>query len=229
MQALGLIETKGLLAAVEAADVMVKSADVSIIEKTYVGGGLVTISVTGDVGAVKASIEAGAAAVKNLNEEFLVSEHVIPRPHGELESIIGSNNLQEDSSSNEDTSSVENVEKAEVAEITEALEEEQIVEDMYDSKNLKDVDTENKIKENQEKLDEDLDKVNLEKLHKNNVDNLVSKNGLEKIISILNKLKVAKLRSLAGEYKDFGIKVSEISKADKNLLIKKFKLYYEKN
>ncbi|WP_282804250.1 BMC domain-containing protein [Clostridium tetani] len=229
MQALGLIETKGLLAAVEAADVMVKSADVSIIEKTYVGGGLVTISVTGDVGAVKASIEAGAAAVKNLNEEFLVSEHVIPRPHEELESIIGSNNLQEDSSSNEDTSSVENVEKAEVAEITEALEEEQIVEDIYDSKNLKDVDTENKIKENQEKSDEDLDKVNLEKLHKNNVDNLVSKNGLEKIISILNKLKVAKLRSLAGEYKDFGIKVSEISKADKNLLIKKFKLYYEKN
>ncbi|BDR67239.1 BMC domain-containing protein [Clostridium tetani] len=229
MQALGLIETKGLLAAVEAADVMVKSADVSIIEKTYVGGGLVTISVTGDVGAVKASIEAGAAAVKNLNEEFLVSEHVIPRPHEELESIIGSNNLQEDSSSNEDTSSVENVEKAEVVETTEALEEEQIVEDIYDSKNLKDVDTENKIKENQEKLDEDLDKVNLEKLHKNNVDNLVSKNGLEKIISILNKLKVAKLRSLAGEYKDFGIKVSEISKADKNLLIKKFKLYYEKN
>ncbi|BDR72604.1 microcompartments family protein [Clostridium tetani] len=229
MKALGLIETKGLLAAVEAADVMVKSADVSIIEKTYVGGGLVTISVTGDVGAVKASIEAGAAAVKNLNEEFLVSEHVIPRPHEELESIIGSNNLQEDSSSNEDTSSVENVEKAEVVETTEALEEEQIVEDIYDSKNLKDVDTENKIKENQEKLDEDLDKVNLEKLHKNNVDNLVSKNGLEKIISILNKLKVAKLRSLAGEYKDFGIKVSEISKADKNLLIKKFKLYYEKN
>lgn len=229
MQALGLIETKGLLAAVEAADVMVKSADVSIIEKTYVGGGLVTISVTGDVGAVKASIEAGAAAVKNLNEEFLVSEHVIPRPHEELESIIGSNNQQEDSSSNEDTSSVENVEKAEVVETTEALEEEQIVEDIYDSKNLKDVDTENKIKENQEKLDEDLDKVNLEKLHKNNVDNLVSKNGLEKIISILNKLKVASLRSLAGEYKDFGIKVSEISKADKNLLIKKFKLYYEKN
>ncbi|BDR64453.1 microcompartments family protein [Clostridium tetani] len=229
MQALGLIETKGLLAAVEAADVMVKSADVSIIEKTYVGGGLVTISVTGDVGAVKASIEAGVAAVKNLNEEFLVSEHVIPRPHEELESIIGSNNLQEDSSSNEDTSSVENVEKAEVVETTEALEEEQIVEDIYDSKNLKDVDTENKIKENQEKLDEDLDKVNLEKLHKNNVDNLVSKNGLEKTISILNKLKVASLRSLAGEYKDFGIKVSEISKADKNLLIKKFKLYYEKN
>ncbi|RXI44958.1 propanediol utilization protein [Clostridium tetani] len=229
MQALGLIETKGLLAAVEAADVMVKSADVSIIEKTYVGGGFVTISVTGDVGAVKASIEAGAAAVKNLNEEFLVSEHVIPRPHEELESIIGSNNLQEDSSSNEDTSSVENVEKAEVVETTEALEEEQIVEDIYDSKNLKDVDTENKIKENQEKLDEDLDKVNLEKLHKNNVDNLVSKNGLEKTISILNKLKVASLRSLAGEYKDFGIKVSEISKADKNLLIKKFKLYYEKN
>jgi len=67
MQALGLIETKGLLASIEAADTMVKSADVSIIEKAYVGGGLVTIAVTGDVGAVKAAIEAGVAAVKNLN------------------------------------------------------------------------------------------------------------------------------------------------------------------
>ncbi|RXI49318.1 propanediol utilization protein [Clostridium tetani] len=232
MQALGLIETKGLLAAVEAADVMVKSADVSIIEKTYVGGGLVTISVTGDVGAVKASIEAGVAAVKNLNEEFLVSEHVIPRPHEELESIIGSNNPPEDPSSNEYTSDVENledVEKSEVVETIEVLEEGQTIENADNSEDLKDEDTKNKIKENQDKLDGDLDKLNLEKLHKNNVDNLVSKNGLEKTILILNKLKVAKLRSLAGEYKDFGIKVSEISKADKNLLIKKFKLYYEKN
>ena len=73
MQALGLLETKGLIAAVEGADIMVKAADVSILEKSYVGGGLVTITITGDVGAVKASIEAGIAAVKKLGSEFLIS------------------------------------------------------------------------------------------------------------------------------------------------------------
>ncbi|HID0803427.1 TPA: BMC domain-containing protein, partial [Clostridium botulinum] len=122
MQALGLIETKGLLAAVEAADTMVKSADVSIIEKTYVGGGLVTISVTGDVGAVKASIEAGVAAVKKLDEKFLVSEHVIPRPHEELESIIGPNTPPEDPSSNDDIENVEDADDTEAVEKAEDIE-----------------------------------------------------------------------------------------------------------
>lgn len=218
MQALGLIETKGLLAAVEAADTMVKSADVSIIEKTYVGGGLVTISVTGDVGAVKASIEAGVAAVKNLDEELLVSEHVIPRPHEELKSIIGSNTPKEDSSSNEDPDNVEDTEKAE------------LLEDLENGESVEKI--KNKIKENQDPLDMDLDKlykVNLENLNKDDVDNLVSKNGIEKTILILAKLKVVKLRNLAREYKDFVITGRTISKAGKNLLITKFKLYYEKN
>lgn len=90
MQALGLIETKGLLAAVESADAMLKAANVTLIEKTYVGGGLVSIAVTGDVGAVKAAVEAGAAAVRQIDGTLLVSEHVIPRPHEELDSMIGS-------------------------------------------------------------------------------------------------------------------------------------------
>ena len=78
MQALGLIETKGLLAAVEAADTMVKSADVSIIEKTYVGGGLVAVAVTGDVGAVKAAVDAGAKAASSIGK--LTAQNVMPRP-----------------------------------------------------------------------------------------------------------------------------------------------------
>ncbi|MCS4520803.1 hypothetical protein JTT02_18430 [Clostridium botulinum] len=74
-----------------------------------------------------------------------------------------------------------------------------------------------------------LHKLNLENLHKEDVDNLIRKNGIEKTILILAKLKVVKLRNLAREYKDLGIAGRTISKAGKNLLINKFKLYYEKN
>lgn len=86
MQALGMIETKGLVASVEAADAMVKAANVTLIGKVHVGGGLVTVMVRGDVGAVKASVDAGAAAAERVGE--VVSIHVIPRPHDEVEAIL---------------------------------------------------------------------------------------------------------------------------------------------
>lgn len=86
MQALGMIETKGLVGAIEAADAMVKAANVTLIGKVMVGGGLVTVMVRGDVGAVKAATDAGAAAAGKVGE--LVSVHVIPRPHGEVELIL---------------------------------------------------------------------------------------------------------------------------------------------
>lgn len=89
MQALGMIETKGTLAAVEAADAMLKAADVALLEKTKVGGGLVTVTVTGDVAAVTAAVDAGAAAVERLGSDCLRTRHVIPRPHGELEGMFG--------------------------------------------------------------------------------------------------------------------------------------------
>lgn len=88
MEALGLIETKGLIAAVESADAMLKAAEVTFIEKTYVGGGLVSIVITGGVAAVKAAVEAGATAVNQIDSSLLVSVHVIPRPSEELEGII---------------------------------------------------------------------------------------------------------------------------------------------
>jgi len=84
--ALGMIETKGLVAAIEAADAMVKAANVTLIGKEHVGGGLVTVLVRGDVGAVKAATDAGAAAAERVGE--LVSIHVIPRPHSEVETIL---------------------------------------------------------------------------------------------------------------------------------------------
>ncbi len=86
LNALGMIETKGLVGAIEAADAMVKAANVTLVGKEHVGGGLVTVLVRGDVGAVKAATDAGAAAAERVGE--LVSVHVIPRPHNEIEGIL---------------------------------------------------------------------------------------------------------------------------------------------
>lgn len=85
-EALGMVETKGLVGAIEAADAMVKAANVTLAGKEKIGSGLVTVMVRGDVGAVKASVDAGAAAAKRVGE--LVSVHVIPRPHVDVEGIL---------------------------------------------------------------------------------------------------------------------------------------------
>jgi ethanolamine utilization protein EutM len=85
-EALGMIETKGLIGAIEAADAMVKAANVQMVGLDKVGGGLVTVMVRGDVGAVKAATEAGAEAARSVGE--LVSVHVIPRPHSEIEAVL---------------------------------------------------------------------------------------------------------------------------------------------
>ena len=85
-QALGLVETKGLTGAIESADAMVKAANVTLVGYEKIGFGLVTVMVRGDVGAVKAATDAGAEAARNVGE--LVSVHVIPRPHSEIERVI---------------------------------------------------------------------------------------------------------------------------------------------
>ncbi|MCC7495133.1 MAG: BMC domain-containing protein [Fimbriimonadaceae bacterium] len=85
-EALGMIETKGLVGAIEAADAMVKAANVDLVGKEQIGGGYVTVLVRGDVGAVKAATDAGAAAARKVGE--LISVHVIARPHEELTKIL---------------------------------------------------------------------------------------------------------------------------------------------
>ena len=86
LDALGMVETRGLIGAIEAADAMVKAANVKLLGKEKIGGGFVTVMVRGDVGAVKAATDAGAAAAEKVGE--LVSVHVIPRPHSDVESIL---------------------------------------------------------------------------------------------------------------------------------------------
>lgn len=85
-EALGLIETKGLVGAIEAADAMTKSANVTLVGYEKIGSGLITVIVRGDVGAVKAAVDAGAVAAEQVGQ--VVSKHVIPRPHSDVEKIL---------------------------------------------------------------------------------------------------------------------------------------------
>jgi ethanolamine utilization protein EutM len=85
-EALGMVETRGLIGSIEAADAMVKAANVALVGKEYIGAGYVTVLVRGDVGAVKAATDAGAAAARRVGE--LISVHVIPRPHADVERIL---------------------------------------------------------------------------------------------------------------------------------------------
>jgi microcompartment protein CcmL/EutN len=215
MQALGLIETKGLIAAIESADAMLKAAEVSLLDKTYVGGGLVSVAVTGDVGAVKAAVEAGAAAVNHLNSTLLVSQHVIPRPHQDLEDVI---------------ISAAPLRKAEAMVVSEIIEAVDLTEEVQ-VKEIKPavVKTIKPVVEKFEKIavyvNEAVTEVP-EELHKAAIDKIVQKNGLEQAIAVLEKVKVVKLRNLAREYKDFGITGRLVSKADKQMIISEFRQYY---
>ena len=215
---------------------MVKSADVNIVEKTYIGGGLVTIVITGDVSAVKAAVEAAVAAVNKLDKELLVSEHVIARPHEDIATIMGPDKSPEAIEKQSTNIEIDNVETTETTETTETIitiETEEVIET---TENVEDTITEDNIEEietvESEINVEDANQIqnfNLENLQKENIDNLVNQKGLDQTIEILSRLKVVKLRTLAREYKDFMIKGRAISKAGKKMLITKFRAYYEKN
>lgn len=205
MEALGMIETKGLLAAIESADAMLKAAEVRLLERTFVGGGLVTITITGDVAAVKASIDAAAAAVSRLGAELLVSQHVIPRPHVELgETIISPIPIAE-------------LHK----EIPEELPEPEI--EPEDEAEKQEDSTE---PQETEVSSEPMNQMDTATMHKDDMDRLVAEKGVDKAVEILEKCKVVKLRNLAREYEDFGIAGRLISKANKTVLLEEFRKYY---
>lgn len=212
MEALGMIETRGLLAAIESADVMLKAADVKLLEKVLVGGGLVTVTVTGDVAAVKSSIDAAAAAVSRLGQELLVSQHVIPRPHVELgETIVSPVPLAELKDEPESEPELENVPEPEEQEIEEIQEE---------------VQTEIVELQEKEETAEPEEAVEASEMHRADMDRLVAEKGVDKAVEIISGCKVVKLRNLAREYEDFGIAGREISKANKTVLLDEFRKYY---
>lgn len=199
MQAIGMVETKGLVAAIESSDAMLKAADVSLLDRTFVKGGLVNITVTGEVSAVKASVDAGAASVQRLGEKFLISTHVIPRPHESLEACYfspgkGNNGPPE----NEPPKS-----GSEIKESKKETKKENKASNEVDSKKS----------------------INKDDIHKKDIDAMVSEKG--SLDDILGSMRVVKLRNLAREYEGFKIAGREISKADKATLIEEFKRFYK--
>lgn len=203
MEALGLIETKGIVAAIVGVDNMLKAADIRLVDKTYVGGGLVSIAVIGDVGAVTVAVEAGGAAVNELDRSLLISKHVIPRPQEDLEGKIIS---------------------------TKPLKDKIAPKDKEEIKDKEEVKEEKKLVKKEEEVEEDIKKTNLKKVkRKNDLENIVKKHGVEVITEALEELKVVELRKLAREYKKFGITGRDISNASKKSLLEEFKKYYEKD
>ena len=200
MKALGLIETKGTLAAVEAADAMVKAADVTLVEKTRVGGGLVTITVTGDVAAVQAAVDAGAAAVERIAASSLAAKLVIPRPHEELEILFtpkGPGGKTDPGVTDEEEP------EAEDAAVGDA------------------------VKEVVKEVEESPHPALPEKLDRQTLDSIIEKYGIAEGMAMADGLKVTALRTLAREYGELKISGREVSKANKQLLLEELKSYYE--
>ena len=236
MQALGMIETKGTLAAVEAADAMLKAADVALLEKTKVGGGLVTVTVTGDVAAVTAAVDAGAAAVERLGSDCLSARHVIPRPHGELEGMFGGgtddggpgDDGQDDggpgddgpedggpgNGGQEDNGPVGHT--PEVPHPDTGAQEHAILPVNESSES-----------ENNDAITTPTASDSAAHLHKPSFDLLVETSGAEQAIKALVNLKTTQLRALAREYPEFAMAGQSISKAGKTQLLRQLEAFYK--
>lgn len=228
MQALGMIETKGLIGSIEAADAMVKAANVTLIGKVHVGGALVTVMVRGDVGAVKAATDAGAAAAQRVGE--LVSVHVIPRPHMEVESILphpptepedgpeSPEDAPEDGGEAEESETP--VEEAEApAEETEAPTEEP-AEALPAAPAEAAAEPEEAPAAQPVPEEEGMTRAKLEAL--------VAQNGLEEAMSEITFLRLAELRDLAKEYEAAELTDRNLKRIAKGELLDAFRAFYER-
>ncbi len=198
MYALGLVETRGLIGAVEAADVMLKAADTRLLEKVHVGGGLVTITVLGDVAAVQAAVDAAQAAIMKLGEGIFVTKNVIPRPLDEVIELF--NPICPKGENNEGSGKDKKVQ---------ATKEPKDV--AFEAK------TDNKVKV----------KTTGTLSNKKELDLHIQQNGLKATMGILSGLKVVNLRALARDIDDFGINGRELAKANKEQLMNEFQNYYK--
>lgn len=195
MNALGFIETTGLIAAIEAADVMVKSANVSLVKKEYVGKGLVTVVIEGDVGAVSCAIDAGVEAVKTLGNE-LFAYNVIPSPAQELSIFVDEKE--------------ENIEEnLDIVESIPASTEENIISN-----------SEEQISSEKDIEDIDLYTIN----NKEDLDRLVEKYGIETCTNMLEKLANRQLKKIIGEH-DENIALNKANKKQLISLIEEFYKY----
>lgn len=227
MQSLGLIETKGMLAAIEAADAMLKAADIGILGKIKVGGGRMNVSVTGDVAAVKAAVDAGMAAVDRLGSGLLLSGHVIARPHEELETVIGGTPPMgpDDGGAWAERTGPEAARDEKQTEPASALTEE-AAEGV----------AEEASEETAEEAAEEAQPASPGQLasqavfaappDRRTLDRLAAEAGGEAAVKALISLKAAELRTLAKEYPELELTGRDISKASKTLLLTAFQAHF---
>lgn len=237
MQAIGLIETKGLIASIESADVMLKAADVKLVSKTHVGGGLVTITVEGDVAAVKASVDAAVSAVERLGMDLLISNHVIPRPVDSIRDLFDEKdkvyaetsceNIIEDDIIKQDELEEETVitesHEDEISESVEAESHESEISESKEDKTQEELelpqDT-NQYNQQTEEKNEVTEKFNIKSIDKKNFtrsdfEKIVSTYGSDIAQKVLESLNLTELRKLIKEYDDEvkGVNISKLSKA----------------
>lgn len=245
MQALGMIETRGSVAAIEALDAMTKAADVTLVEKTLIGGGLVTVTVTGDVAAVHAAVDAGTAAAERLGENHLVTSHVIARPHEELSVMFNPTDpfdneegfeveVTEENSMDLDPGVIEiEVKPAVDAEPESGVEPATDAEPESGVELETDAELENGVKP---VMDTEptivaesvpvMERKNGE-LSREYCDWLLKQKGKEALLLELQQTHVTKLRNLARNYPEIGIAGREISRANKVKLIEELKQWYQ--
>lgn len=211
MQALGFIETRGLIAAIEGADAMLKAAEVRLVERTFVKGGIVTITVTGDVAACRASVDAAASAVARMGGTIL-STHVIPRPHESLDgSMIGSVDPvweQEEIENTEDK-------------LEEAFEEEPETAEEETSKEEPEAAGEEKPDQNPES---EAKKAGANRAY---VENTVETDGIDKAISVLKRSRTAEIKEmLLGEYPETNLSSESAANMTKREMLDWLKDFY---
>ena len=211
MQALGFIETRGLIAAIESADAMLKAAEVRLVERTFVKGGIVTITVTGDVAACRASVDAAASAVARMGGTIL-STHVIPRPHESLDgSMIGSVDPvweQEEIENTEDK-------------LEEAFEEEPETADEETSKEEPEAAGEEKPDQNPES---EAKKAGANRAY---VESTVETDGIDKAISVLKRSRTAEIKEmLLGEYPETNLNSESAANMTKREMLDWLKVFY---
>ena len=232
MQALGMIETRGTLAAIEAADVMLKAADVTLVEKTKIGGGLVTVTVTGDVAAVTAAVDAGASAAESLGEGLLVSRHVIPRPHEDLEGFFGPEPEnpgdrnepeaaaeEEPETAAEETENVSEDEPENAAEGQEADTGAGAAEAAGPAADAETGADGAAVQEPQVSIPNPVTRAWCDELY--------DVSGAEAVMAVLKNCHVTQLRKLARSYPELGMAGRELSRANRSRLLKELGQWYE--
>lgn len=230
MRALGMIETMGLIPSIEALDAMLKAANVETLEKTNVRGGIVTVLVTGDVSAVKAAVDAGAAAVQRVSQGSLLSQHVIPRPDSQTDLLFQNHKKM--------VSEIEVTDETEIPqeeETLEAIEEEtpnespiEIEEETQDETTIEidakspDEDIENKEADEAEAESEEVTVLNT----RAELELYLKEQGIEKLMQVINRMRASELKALAKEYEDGELQEDKTARATKAELVNRLFDFY---